>query len=471
MDAESALDRLRRTIEPGVTPLLGVDMVASFVRLPQVTFFENARGAAGFMPTELLRDSLYETLAHFPLLAGRYQVEPSGFLSVAVDRDNLNLPEFQEVECDVHFDELRVAKYSPKLLPTNILAVLVARLRDNSGVVLFTSISHGVVDAVGNCMFQKTWADICRRMAAGEPDVSAPDTSEPVVHDRGVLLRAIPRPLPPSNRLVRHVQVPGNLLSRFIAWLSPESRVKMIRRASASMPLGSNSYYISRNSLDVLRAAVARVVPEKQRVSHNDLLVALTTVVMAQCAEAPRKKRSWLCRAQPDQREFQTSVATDIRPRIPALASAGYSGNGMIKQLFASSFDELQQPVTVGLLAEVAGRVRRATNAVDAEFIQQFVDGVQTSRDCYIRPIVCGPRHPMKILTTNHTRLGYYAIDFGFGTPKWVCPPDGLFPNFVLFLPAPPTMDGYTIFINAPTDILNRVRLHDYWSSITSFLN
>ncbi|KAJ2694182.1 hypothetical protein H4R19_005938 [Coemansia spiralis] len=494
MDVDPALHKLRHAIEPGVTPLIGVDMVASFVRLPVFSFFENVGREADFMPSKLLRDSLYETLVRFPLLVGRFRVESGGFLSVVVDRDNLNLPVFQDVECDVHFDELRAATFSPKLLPDwdiaasalavgpcvgeiKLAQVLVARLQGNSGVVLFSSAAHAVMDGLGNCMLLKTWADTCRRMASGEPDSSSELPTAPIVHDRNILWQKIPRQLSPLDHLVRHVHVPGTMLSRWLAWLSPETRGKMIRGVNTLVATSGNSYYISRKSLDVLRDAILRVVPGKRRISHNDLMVALVTVVMAQCAEAPHKKKksknkgSWLCLPRTQPRSFQTSIATDMRPRIPGLVEAGYSGNGMIKQLFSTSYEELQQPVTLGLLAEVAALARSSTDAVDSEYIQQFADSVQNSRDCYIRPIVCGPRHPMKVLTTNHTRLSYYANDFGYGAPAWVCPPEGLFPNFILFFPAPHTMDGYTIFINAPTDILNRVRLHDYWSSMTSFLN
>ncbi|KAJ1728165.1 hypothetical protein LPJ61_004183 [Coemansia biformis] len=286
-------------------------MVASFVRIPSISVFENANSAVDFMPTELLHDSLYDTLSKFPVLVGRLRKGDNGFLSVAVDKYDLNMPEFKEIYCDTHYDELAEANFSTKCLPN--------------------------------------WDSTSSAFATGR-------------------------------------------------------RVDEIKLASVQ---------------------IVRLQDNSGRMSHNDLMVTLITVAMAQCA-------------------------------IPPLTN---------------EFDELQQPVTLGLLGTVAKRVRHSVDAVTTEFVQQFADGVHSSRDCYLRPIVCGPKHPMKILTTNHTRLGYYENNFGFGAPAWVCPPEGLFPNFIVMLPAPPNKDGYNIFINAPTDILDRVKAHEYWSSMTEFVN
>ncbi|KAJ1909472.1 hypothetical protein LPJ71_003513, partial [Coemansia sp. S17] len=156
-------------VESQTIELAVLDTLSSFSNIPFIYHFENTMAADKrdlFMPGDALQDSFYKTLLEFPLLAGHLYMGAEGRGSVVVDRNNLNLPEYRESTCDVHFDELKAANYNWDLFPKDLVSVCVvttagadgviklanihcARLRDNSGMLLFANMSHYVVDGIG----------------------------------------------------------------------------------------------------------------------------------------------------------------------------------------------------------------------------------------------------------------------------------------------------------------------------------
>ncbi|KAJ2303580.1 hypothetical protein IWW55_002854, partial [Coemansia sp. RSA 2706] len=168
---------------------------------------------------------------------------------------------------------------------------------------------------------------------------------------------------------------------------------------------------------------------------------------------------------------FDISMAVDIRPRLSELATRNYCGNGMVKQVVQCDFENLLQPITLKMLAAMAGRVRQKTKASTADYISQFIHAVDAEQDCFVRPVVAGTRYPMKVLTTNHTRVNYYAIDFGWGIPVHVNPIEGSFPNFVGILPASPPLDGYHVHVMASKSVHSKFKSNSFWMSHFDFVH
>ncbi|KAJ2795162.1 hypothetical protein H4R20_005974, partial [Coemansia guatemalensis] len=116
MDAKSEV-HLATTLNPQTFELDGFDKAAECFYIPFFYFFENAGEDGDFMNTKLLKDSLFQVLQEFPHLAGVLQKDSPDALNVVVDPNALNIPEFKETHCDMHFDEAKLANYSQLMLP------------------------------------------------------------------------------------------------------------------------------------------------------------------------------------------------------------------------------------------------------------------------------------------------------------------------------------------------------------------
>ncbi|KAJ2819999.1 hypothetical protein IWW50_005239, partial [Coemansia erecta] len=135
------------------------------------------------MPTSLLKRSLYVALEDYPILVGRLRQVQSGKYQVVVDSSNLNLPLFDEVQCDMDFAEFEAAKFNPTLLPDGAIMpspfftggfdegeikladIRVLKFKDNSGVAISISVAHSLMDGYGFNMFVHRWAEISQMLA------------------------------------------------------------------------------------------------------------------------------------------------------------------------------------------------------------------------------------------------------------------------------------------------------------------
>ncbi|KAJ2541330.1 hypothetical protein EV175_006149, partial [Coemansia sp. RSA 1933] len=114
---------------------------------------------------------------------GRYKADKDGRGYVEIDRDNLNMPVYTDTNWDLDFKQTRDAGFSPKLLPETFdnargfttasrfgiksakLGIFhVRRLKNHSGIVIFASTAHGIVDGYGFSAFVHRWAEISKLM-------------------------------------------------------------------------------------------------------------------------------------------------------------------------------------------------------------------------------------------------------------------------------------------------------------------
>ncbi|KAJ2740763.1 hypothetical protein GGI20_005629, partial [Coemansia sp. BCRC 34301] len=110
-------------VEPQTIELAVLDTLSSFSNIPFIYHFENTApdNRDAFMPTDVLRVAFYKTLLEFPILAGHLHMSSDGRASVVVERNNLNLPEYRESTCDIHFDQLKAASYNWDLFPKGLV--------------------------------------------------------------------------------------------------------------------------------------------------------------------------------------------------------------------------------------------------------------------------------------------------------------------------------------------------------------
>ncbi|KAJ2325989.1 hypothetical protein IWW51_002509 [Coemansia sp. RSA 2702] len=415
----------------------------------------------------------------------------SGLLQVDIDKNNLNLPEYKETYCDVHFDKLKTAGFDSTALPDHaetagpimlenangvikLVNIHVHRLKDNSGVAIFASIAHAVVDGAGFSTFMKRWSTICKLMASDGLLASIPKQS--ISNNRGDIGDCLPkaRTLPGSR--LETLRVQGGVLSRWIARMSPQLRGKLFSALGRLFASADSHYFISRQMLNQFRSTIDEFIPEKQQISDNDIIMTLLSIVTARSlgtpqAQCPTGKRIARARSAVGRmlgkppKLFGTIIAVSMRPRCQQLADSGYCGNAVVPLAVSSLLSELQTPVTPNLLAKVAVKIRNEVDAVDADYIGQVVDLVNQVPDYYLRPMLYNTQYTKTAFATNLSSMGWYEIDFGGGAPEWVSFKEGSFASAAVILPAPPSLDGYMVHMMVPKKLDKYFRKSRLWTS------
>ncbi|KAJ2862012.1 hypothetical protein GGI22_002305, partial [Coemansia erecta] len=107
------MDRFIATLKPQTIRLDAYDDISSTSSIPLYLWYETP------IAPNVLKDSFYKTLEEFPILAGRIKTGNDSRNFVAIDRDNLNLPDYTDSSCNVHFQTLKDADFDIRLLPVD----------------------------------------------------------------------------------------------------------------------------------------------------------------------------------------------------------------------------------------------------------------------------------------------------------------------------------------------------------------
>ncbi|KAJ2546459.1 hypothetical protein EV175_005594 [Coemansia sp. RSA 1933] len=196
------MDEFIGTVKSQDIPLDGFDKFISVMYIPRYHWFENKHQDESFMPPQILCSSFYRALQDFPVIAGCYKTGKDGQGTVIVDRGNLNMPIYTDSDWDVDFKQIKDAGFNTGLLPETFdnargltsasrfgtksakLGIFhVRRLKHHSGVVIFASIAHGIVDGYGHFAFMKRWAEISKLMHES-PTENVPERV--FSHDRSI---------------------------------------------------------------------------------------------------------------------------------------------------------------------------------------------------------------------------------------------------------------------------------------------
>ncbi|KAJ2358779.1 hypothetical protein IWW50_003548 [Coemansia erecta] len=450
------------------------------------------------MASEHLQESFYETLNDFPILAGNLEQTKNKHLQIVIDPNNLNLPDYKETQCDVHFVTLKLTKYDWCMLPKGagtaetfiapnnsgqikLASVNVLRLKDNSGVVLFVSIPHFVVDGTGFVEFVQRWSEICTSIASQGILASVPNRV--ISHDRANFGKNYPeQDENVEDGRLAHMQLPSGILSRWIAGMSPETRGKLVNSMSVFMRSGNAHFYVSRSKLQALRVSIQEFVPEGQRISDNDLIMTLLTVVSAQSKDSSRTMPRPI---QPLLKAFKsiekalgrppkvigTIIAVNTRPRLKRYAgSGGYCGNSIVPMVAANTLRDLQAPATPELLAKVAAGIHSSVQNVDEEYIRGVVDLYNSESDYHLRPLLYDKQYTEKLFSSNLSGMGWYDSDFGWGIPEFVTFKDGPFGPIIAIMPAHPSLDGYVVHTAFSKKLDAFLRKSELWTDTAELI-
>ncbi|KAJ1896505.1 hypothetical protein LPJ81_004730 [Coemansia sp. IMI 209127] len=469
------MDRFLDTLKPQTLHLDGYDDGSSFLSIAFYFWYEKA------VPSDVLETAFYRTLEEFPILAGRIKTGNDSRSFVAVDKNRLNMPEYTDSSCNVHFQTLKDADFDVRLLPVDYSSACktpvppaiigdcirlaefhVLRMKDNSGMCIFASISHAILDGTGYCIFMRRWADISKCMLVAQNQQGILDMNIPervYQHDRSIL---------ESDKICGSDALEPELLEMFnksttaakwIAWFSPELRGRIFRYLMSVSDVRNYYFQLSSAAFEHLVQLIQPFVDSDiSHLSANDVISALATVLFAQAMHKAGRLEG--------EAVYLTNIVADARPRLKQLAGANYTGNAVLPKTAVSMLEPILQDSIPQALATVSCSIRRAVDGLDERYCEQMGHMINRNPCGYVDLVLGITKMDNTLVAINHTRFGYYEADFGSGSPALVRPAFLIFENDFVIMPGRPSVGGYELAFTMVPEVARNMMESEYWQYI-----
>ncbi|KAJ2573761.1 hypothetical protein GGH95_004011 [Coemansia sp. RSA 1836] len=272
----------------------------------------------------------------------------------------------------------------------------------------------------------------------------------------------------------------SGLLARWLAWISPRTRGLLISLAVSLPHNEGHLFHISPGVLAALHASVREHTNCADRISDNDILTALVSMLVAQ---SETKQEPWssglgsigslasslASTLFAQDSEFATEIVIDTRPRLSELSAAGYAGNAVFAGCLTNPLAVMTGGISAHSLAQVAKRVRQLVSNVDSPYIGQLLDTLGNSPSHFMCPLARDIIR-MPAVVSNQSRFPLYEADFGNGIPAWVSPIKVMFPHYVSFIPVHPSIGGYGIHITMSKRAMSNILHNKFWMNTAELL-
>ncbi|KAJ2031398.1 hypothetical protein IWW57_000729 [Coemansia sp. S610] len=519
------MDEFVSTVENQVIGLHPLDTQAAFLNIPYHFFFGNDNNAADFMPNDAIRLSFYRALKQFPILAGYLRPEGTGQTSVVIDKDDLNMPEYVESTSNTHYDTLRESHFHHSAWPkglTRASAITMAgpagrirlanahvvRLKDNSGVIIFINIPHYVVDGTGFFSFVELWGKHCLAERTGDGQLAQQASQLEYCFDRDIISRHLPAERKPLGNETMQAYTGFSPIADWLAWLSPNTRGRVLNKAKFSSGVVSHTFRVSRQALDSLRKEVGGFIADgsEDQLTDRYLLAAVLSKLIAR-AHLHRKQQdkanvsvagwllgaAWsalgvvaglvgygarlLCcsssgnsSAKSDSGRYQSlNLLDDVRHGL-GIVDKQYMGNGLLPHNTQCPLDVLEMPITPKSLAQAVDLIRPIYENADAALVASFVDLLTSNPKSFTRPMIYMAKNPELLVITCEMEFKLYASDFGDGPPEWVCTIPSFVANFIGLLPSPPPSTDVVANIILKAPVMKHVLKDEFWREFTQII-
>ncbi|KAJ1784079.1 hypothetical protein LPJ59_006434, partial [Coemansia sp. RSA 2399] len=437
------------TLKPQTIRLDAYDDISSMSSIPLYLWYET--------PIEpgILAVSFYKTLEEFPILAGRIKTGNDSRNFVVIDKDNLNLPDYTDSSCDVHFQTLKDADFDVRLLPVDYSSACktpvapgvigrcmklaefhVLRMKDNSGMCIFASVPHTILDGTGYYSFMRRWAEIskCILAAPGQLEVPVRDYR----HDRSILETGVERDSDALEPEVCEILNTSTAVSRWVSWFSPELHGRIFKYLLSSPGICNYYYQLSNAASEHLVKLVQPFIePTVSHLSANDVITALAAVLFAQALHKAGRLSG--------EAVFLANVMIDMRPRVKRLTNANYMGNAVIINGATNALDPMLKDCGPQVLAAVACNIRRMVDGIDERYCNQMGYMLNKNPSGCVNLAMQLTKAGNEFMCTNHTRFGWYDTDFGSGSPALVRPAFLTAENDFAIMPGRPGQGGYEL--------------------------
>ncbi|KAI8318080.1 hypothetical protein GQ54DRAFT_300832 [Martensiomyces pterosporus] len=485
------------TVKSHVIPLSSADMILGLLNVPFAVFYQNPGSVNDFMPSEQLKTAFYLALQQFPILAGHLRQNKNGRFSIVVDKDNLNMPEYLESTSDTHYNDIKSAGFDRRAWPSGVATVgatmapnangiiktanvHIVRLKDNSGLILFLSIIHCVADGFAYFAFLNHWAAVCKAVRSEAAEIHKPVVK--LTFDRSIIEQSLPTERKQLDATTSSMFTQPSLLSKWLAWLSPETRGDVLNVLTSLITSETHVFHIADGTLEALHSSILEFAPEGMRVSDNDVLVALLSKTYVQALHGAKEKNANIVtrvlgsigsvvfgRLLGAEEHHATGIACDIRPRI-GITDKNYIGAPLIVPLISNPLDDLLAPTTAKSLVSIVSNVRRHVDNSDAPYVGAYIDMIDSVPSSFVQLMSYLARNPTALLVSNQTRFRMFEADFGDGYQEWV-----IFikekPGLAVLMSCPPPTKGFRISMCAETAVFREMLTNEFWMSAVTQIN
>ncbi|KAJ2216985.1 hypothetical protein EV179_000751 [Coemansia sp. RSA 487] len=198
--------------------------------------------------------------------------------------------------------------------------------------------------------------------------------------------------------------------------------------------------------------------PGISHLSANDVITALLTILFAQALHETGRLDG--------EAGFLSSFPANIRPRVKRLANSNYVGNAVLVKAVGSPLDFLLQDCSPKILAAVACNIRRAVDGLDEQYCSQLGNLLYKNPSGIVNANMQTIAMNNAFASTNHSRFGYYEVDFGSGLPVLVRPVFFVLENAVIIMPTRPGQDGHELVFVMASEVAKNMMEGEYWKYI-----
>ncbi|ORX71765.1 hypothetical protein DL89DRAFT_255504 [Linderina pennispora] len=467
------MSNILSAIDSKVYKLQRIDSVLSSYNIRTISFYANAGLTDDFMPSQTLEEAFYQTVVEFPLLTGHLNQVSGGWIEAVVDKTCLNVPDYRESQSDIHFRDIKSAKYNPATWPDNLIpfgafacpgaatgtiklvSAHVVRLKDNSGVIISLNINHGIVDGYSFLLFFNRWADQTRALVSHRQ-------AEPlsICLDRSAILQYLPSEREP--------------LSDWLVWLSPSTRGRLLSYLGSMAPTCGHLFRISREQLSRLRNQVLECMPAGARLTTNDVLTALVYKVHGQAkfgvAATTRRWSAWGSKGDVEANsEHALVIACDLRGRL-GMEGINFIGNAQLSGVILNPMKHGKDTITPQILADIAAQIHSVVSNLSSPYIGSYVDFLESESFNTGALIAAKMKYGLYTLTTNMMHRKLYGADFGNGVQAF----STVAPNYpganAIFLASPPPSTDILINFTAAAKEMDHILKNAFWRDITTLV-
>ncbi|KAJ2851111.1 hypothetical protein IWW36_001362 [Coemansia brasiliensis] len=471
-----------KNIESQTIPLSVIDTQGSFSNIPFVFMYENKDGSSDFMPSHLLRDSFFRTMGQLPIFAGRIVTRGIGNVSIVVDANNINMPDYKEDSSNVPFSQLKAAGYKWSSWPEGVatagpmtkadkngeiklINVHVIRLLNNSGVMIYLSIPHYVLDGESHMEVMRRWCQVYQLMASDQ--FSAIDDLPQYTFDRAVLQQNLPDERQPVDEITHKTFTEYSYLSEWFAWISPEWRGYILSKIIEWQHAEAHLFHVSNASFESLRAVLREHVPNIDEISKNEILLSLASKTLAQSQMASEGRSPGASTAKNS--TLPVAVIFEVRKYLQLMRQE-YIGNVLIPKISLQSLEDLEMPTNAESLSRIMSTFKDTIHSLSAPQIGSHIEMVNLRPSCFTRPITKFSRSKTAMSFVYDIMPDMYKADFGNGRPEWVSPIQPFRANAVLLLTSHDPTDGVDVFMTAYPRVMKEILKNEFWTNFAKII-
>lgn len=402
---EASGDRIRLSL---------YDMLIGTVYTPRVFFYRETLDGAE------LRASLGRTLRNFPVLSGRMKRDPDGGLSVLCDDAGVRFTEARASEPMPDYGPRHTAKRvlrqrylsHPNAFwvvdrDTPLLTVKLTHMK-GGGSVLGLAMNHAVADGSSYMTFLQSWTREHRGLGYPEPN-----------HDRGVIEALGASAAGDAGTGGAHLTITESreisaFLGRFLLGRFGKTSTVTTRFTAAELAAMKN-------------VAMGDLAGTERWVSTNDALTAHLWKVLG------------ALRDRPDASEERLGLIADFRSFAGEAVPNDYWGNAASNTRPAMTAAELRSRPLGDIAAAVrSGYAENSEKRIreEAAFLRAEYEAGRFKR---VIPTMALGAFDDTIAINNWSKLPFYDVDFGQGTPFWYDFPPVPIPWTVHIAPTPGT--------------------------------